>query len=435
MTSPWLATAFFLLSSCGAYQWLGDKTVQNNRQIASIGAQQLLIDDQDGFNEMLQENLHSLHSYYLIGQKNLIKFDSDLGQVKLEKLYESDSYLNLIAVRSQAEEIEHELEEVWDMLGNSKDKKQISIQLKMKLAIQKYAEKSPYAALAMENLMHHLQIVSLPSARKNKFTSGRKEMAAEFKSMENSKEFAVYEKNIEHLSHMLDIKFDGEGKKFYPSSTKSGNITGNEFPSKVWSLTFDDGPGKATSLIILKNLKERNLKATFFQLTQHVKDLPEIAREIREAGMEIASHSYGHIQLTKVGAVTLEREITDATNDLGKLHGKEIKFYRLPYGAGLNSPQIRDKIAENKLIHVFWNIDTLDWMPQAPEKIVKRTLALMKKTPKDAGVLLFHDIHLRTTLATPEIMDYLKIDGRRVCTLDEIVTQINEDAETVCPSK
>jgi hypothetical protein len=72
-------------------------------------------------------------------------------------------------------------------------------------------------------------------------------------------------------------------------------------------------------------------------------------------------------------------------------------------------------------------------MQQEPQKIVNRTLSLMKKTERDQGVILFHDIHQRTALATPQIMDYLKQGQRRACTLSEIVNQMNAGSETVCP--
>ena len=38
------------------------------------------------------------------------------------------------------------------------------------------------------------------------------------------------------------------------------------------------------------------------------------------------------------------------------------------------------KIADNNLIHVFWSIDTLDWMAQPASDVVKRTLEMMKKS-------------------------------------------------------
>jgi peptidoglycan/xylan/chitin deacetylase (PgdA/CDA1 family) len=234
---------------------------------------------------------------------------------------------------------------------------------------------------------------------------------------------------------MLESKTNETSTHFYPSANQAGNITGNEFPAKVWSLTFDDGPKVETSARILEELKKKNLKATFFQLTKQAKANPGISNKIHNEGMEIGSHSFTHQQLTKVGASTLEREITSAVRELQKLHDKKIKFYRLPYGAGVNNPNIRAKIAANGLIHVSSNVDTLDWIAQTPGKIVERTIALMKKTPRDAGILIFHDIHQRTAKALPQIMDYLKQDNRRVCTLNEIVTQINERAETVCPQK
>jgi len=57
----------------------------------------------------------------------------------------------------------------------------------------------------------------------------------------------------------------------------------------------------------------------------------------------------------------------------------------------------------------------------------------MASSPRDAGVILFHDIHLRTVEASEAIMRHLKRDGRRVCTLGQIVDQTNR-GEAVCPA-
>lgn len=427
-----LLAPMFILSSCGAYKWWSENSVNNSRQVASLSVQQLMMEKKSNFNESIDEKLQSLHSYYVIGQKNLLQFDAQLESADVEAIYDSPAYLNLLAVRTQTEEIEHELVDLWQAI--QKDKSKAELKLSLQLRIANFSKQSKIASLSMENLSYQLGLKNTASqGQKIKDSLSPSDVESEYKAMEPLREFMVYEKNIEHLSHMMDIKANGLGKKFYPSTSRPGNITGNEFPAKVWSLTFDDGPGKATSSIIVKNLKERNLKATFFQLTQKAKALPQEAKEIKDAGMEIASHSYTHQQLTKVGALTLEKEITQAYKDLEVAHDVKVKFFRLPYGAGVGASHIREKIADNGLIHVFWNIDTLDWMAQDPQKIVERTITLMKKTKKDAGVILFHDIHRRTAEATPAVMDYLKKDQRRVCTLDEIVTQMNEGVEKVCP--
>jgi peptidoglycan/xylan/chitin deacetylase (PgdA/CDA1 family) len=117
-----------------------------------------------------------------------------------------------------------------------------------------------------------------------------------------------------------------------------------------------------------------------------------------------------------------------------KKYKVDIKFFRLPYGSGIDVPVVREVIAKNKLINTFWNVDSLDWIPQSPDRIVKRTRELMRKTPRDAGIILFHDVHQRSVTASGSIMDVLKSDSRRVCTLGEIVDDLNEGKGQVCSS-
>jgi len=417
-----LLPLLLIVSACGAY-----KSIKLSRSAASIA------EDQGLLLQELEENLTKIHLYHVIGQKQMILFDEQIESTDIVEMYERPAYLKLQAVRAQIEEVE---DEIIDVMEGFKNEKGLGAELKTKLAlsakISEFSEISPLHQLALENLKGHLKIKNDTKIKMKKNLS-KLDIEKEISFLNSSNQYQVFDKNIEHLSYMLESNLRDVSQKFYPSSLKAGNITGNEFPSKVWSLTFDDGPKNDTSSQILNLLKTNGLKATFFQLTSQVDANPGMAKKIRDGGMEIASHSYSHKQLTKVGASGLEKEITVAVKELKRTQGVDIKFFRLPYGAGVNSPSIREKIAANGLIHVFWNVDTLDWMAQSPDKIVSRTIALMKKTPRDAGVLLFHDIHQRTADAMPQIMDYLKQDRRRVCTLNEIVTQMNQGSNTVCP--
>jgi peptidoglycan/xylan/chitin deacetylase (PgdA/CDA1 family) len=429
--------SLLILSSCGGFK-LFNESPKNDRKISSLSVESLVAESNENFGRELDEKFNSIHYYYVLAQKNLYLFDSLISRKSIGAIYRSPAYLKLLAVRSQVEEIEHEITSIAEKLNSTKDNN--SKKLLLVLKISQFAKASRMKAYSMDNLIERINLDQhnlLGDFRKIKGTKSLSlnEIEKEYQQLQGLNEFQVYEKNIEHLSYMLESKLEISDKKFYPSISKAGNITGNEFPAKVWSLTFDDGPGKATTPVILDNLLKKGLKATFFQLMNQVHNNPALALKIRDAGMEIASHSYSHQQLTKVNEAALEKEITVAVQELKKHHSLEIKFYRLPYGAGVSSPNIREKIAANDLIHVFWNVDTLDWMAQAPEQIVSRTISLMKKTGKDSGVILFHDIHQRTVEATPKIMDYLKQDNRRVCTLEEIVTQMNEGIETVCPAK
>jgi peptidoglycan/xylan/chitin deacetylase (PgdA/CDA1 family) len=216
----------------------------------------------------------------------------------------------------------------------------------------------------------------------------------------------------------------------FPSTTSSGNITGNGFPANTWSITYDDGPGGATSPTVLKNLQDRGVKATFFQLAQQVVALPKLATSIKDAGMDMASHSYTHAQLTKVGPVQLEKEITTAKKVIEEKLGIKLKLFRLPYGAGVSVPTIREKIAANNMVHVFWNIDTLDWQDKNPDSIVARSLKQIAALKKNAGIVLFHDIHPQSVIASAKLIDAMKTKGTKFCTVQEVVDQINSGAAT-----
>lgn len=409
-----LTMALFISTSCGGFKLFDMPGTSKERTIASMPAAQLLAEDADNFAAEIDEKLKSLNSYYVIAQKNLHSFDESISEKSLEELYESGPYLHLLAVKTQVEEIERSIEELYLASKISQQSKQQILESRIRI----FASRGIIKNLSLNNLCHRLNIEAAPLV-----DADMKSIESEYQELETTKEFQIYEKNIEHLSHLMEMKIK--------SSSKT-NITGDEFPSKVWALTFDNGPDDKVTEKILKNLKAKNLKATFFQLSLKSHQNIAIAKNIRDAGMEIGSNSHSYKDLAKAGQITLEKEITDATAKLEMALKVDVKLFRLPFGSGVSIPSIRKTMAINKLINVNWNIDSLDWMAQSPDKIVKRTKRLMKKTSKDAGIILFHDIHDRSVEASAEIMDHLKRDGRRSCTVGKIVKEMNQGTDTVC---
>lgn len=319
-----LRTYFILtiltLASCGgSLHWVENPNAGQVRNMASLSR------ESRGESEMIVERLEALHIYYLLGQRNLMAFDEKLTSSTLSEAYSSTPYLNLLAVKIQVEEIESELR----LLAQDLGRKKMIIQQALD-----YAEKSPLHSLGMENLFHQLGV----SRELKKHKIQLKEVQEEQRRLRDSREFLVYEKNVEHLSHMMDI----------PQAEVSESVAGHELPSKVWALTFS-----------------KNIQSSLEAL---------------------------------------------------KVSGKsQFRFTRFPYGPGPGS------------------VDALDWMPQNSSRIITRTLSLIRMSKRDSGIIVFHDVHPRRDDATPQIIDLLKKDGRRVCTLDEIVMQMNEGAENVCP--
>jgi peptidoglycan/xylan/chitin deacetylase (PgdA/CDA1 family) len=422
--------------------------------------------------EMLQK-FKTIEHTTLLAYEQLSLFDEHLNSQGGE-LFQNPHYSGLLAARAQIDELQHQLLDWRDQLfeivldeDRSLERRQTSLlMLKATFPATKsdsdwlvfhklHQETSQFTRL----LLMKLTTVREESIRRSLETlyseleahygplKDRKDMSADWRTvsskarleLKDDADWQMARRNFEHLSlemrtQLKDLRAPkAQEEVFRPSAEKAGNITGLEFPPKVWSLTFDDGPSESFTKKILENLEMHQLKATFFQLTREVQEQEGSARAIRESPMEIASHSYTHRELTKVSIDQRLWEIQTAAQELSTLQARPIKYFRLPYGAGVGNSDIRTKIAEAGLIHVFWSVDTLDWMAQSQSDVVQRTLRQMRSSRKDAGVILFHDVHERTVGSSEEIMRYLKQDNRRVCTLDEIVTAMNA-RQTPCPN-
>lgn len=215
--------------------------------------------------------------------------------------------------------------------------------------------------------------------------------------------------------------------KFFPDTGPNGNVMGLIFPKNVWALTYDDGPHATNTPAIVKNLNELGIKATFFWLAENVVRYQRIVDLVKENDFPVANHSWSHPVLTKLGDEGLQKEIVRSTEVITKSHGEKPKYFRCPYGAGNSVLRIRKMIADLDMIHVYWNVDTLDWQDKDPDTIVARAKKQMKAAGH--GVVLFHDIHSQSVIASKKLVEWSKtLKGEeeiRWVTLPEIINEMN----------
>lgn len=69
---------------------------------------------------------------------------------------------------------------------------------------------------------------------------------------------------------------------------------------KYIALTFDDGPSGRFTRRLLEGLEERDVKATFLLCGYRLKDYPDTAQAIFDAGHEIGLHGYSHSSMGKM---------------------------------------------------------------------------------------------------------------------------------------
>ncbi len=221
-----------------------------------------------------------------------------------------------------------------------------------------------------------------------------------------------------------------QSSQIVPSTGPNGTMAGFNFPLGVWALTYDDGPHPQYTLKNLANLKANGMKATFFWLAQNVKSYPKIVKTVQAAGMEVENHSWSHPALNSPKDLArlktnLNHEINDSTAMDTEIYGSKPKFFRCPYGAGINNPVVRKMIADQGLISVVWNVDSLDWQDKNPASILARVQKQMAAQKR--GIILFHDVHPQSVEASRMLMQTAKSKYSWV-TIPEIVNELNQGA-------
>src|SRR2546426_1541320 len=63
---------------------------------------------------------------------------------------------------------------------------------------------------------------------------------------------------------------------------------------RVAYLTFDDGPNPGATAPILETLAATGVPGAFFQVGEHVRRFPALARAVAAAGHEVGNHTLRH---------------------------------------------------------------------------------------------------------------------------------------------
>lgn len=206
-----------------------------------------------------------------------------------------------------------------------------------------------------------------------------------------------------------------------PSSGGTGHMSGNKVPENTWTLTFDDGPHATHTEGMFKVLSQHHVPGTFFWLSKNMKTNQSLVEKAKSLGFPRGSHSMTHANLPKVNLDGLKFEITQAAEVFNTIVGRRPTLFRCPYGAcGPMGSPIRQVIAENNMLHIAWNVDTLDWQDKNPQSIFERTRKQMELRGK--GIVLFHDVHQQSVDALKLLIPWMKSKKYKIDSLPKMIS-------------
>ena len=201
-----------------------------------------------------------------------------------------------------------------------------------------------------------------------------------------------------------------------------------ETDKKMLALTFDISWGDTMAEPILNILQDKGVtKATFFLSAPWSESHPDIVKKIVDAGYEIGSHGYKHVNYSTLTDEEIRQQIIAAHNVLQKMTGKSPNLIRLPNG-DFDRRVLRIANELNYKV-IQWDTDSMDWMTPGADSIVQRVTQKAHK----GDIILMHasDSAKQTPEALPQIIDQLRSKGYEFVTVSDLIYQTSMDHNDV----
>jgi peptidoglycan-N-acetylglucosamine deacetylase len=201
--------------------------------------------------------------------------------------------------------------------------------------------------------------------------------------------------------------------------TFAGGIRG----SKQIALTYDDGPNDPHTLKLLDVLAKHSVRATFFMIGRYVRQRPDLARAVAQAGHVIGNHTFTHPLLIFESAARMRMQLVDCQQVLEDTVGEHSNLFRPPFG-GRRPATLRVARALG-LETVMWNVTGYDWNAP-PAAVIEKKVA---RQMRGGEVVLLHDgghramgaDRAQTVIATDNLIRRCKDQGYEFVPVEEML--------------
>lgn len=204
-----------------------------------------------------------------------------------------------------------------------------------------------------------------------------------------------------------------------PGSTDKLVFFSRPTGKKQVALTYDDGPNPSLTPKLIEWLKANDVPATFFMEGDMVKAYKSLAKDVADAGFELANHTYSHPNLRNLSEEKIVEQLQDTHDIIKEATGIDVKLMRPPYGA--HNSKV-DEVCERlgyKIIN--WDVDTNDWRKRSADQIYNTIMDGVS----DGSIVLMHDRkhNGRETVleATKRVVPALRAKGYTFVTVGELI--------------
>ena len=180
------------------------------------------------------------------------------------------------------------------------------------------------------------------------------------------------------------------------------------------ALTFDDGPGPYTRLMLAK-LHKHGVHATFFVVGRNIDLVAGAVREERLQGA-VGDHTFTHPLLTALTDAQAENEIVRTQTALERASASPVFLFRPPYGA--HNAQIDAIARAHGLLQILWTVDSADSLGANYAQIERNVISGVHA----GAIILMHENHGQTVRAMLSIFAALQSKHLRAVSVPQLLT-------------
>lgn len=164
---------------------------------------------------------------------------------------------------------------------------------------------------------------------------------------------------------------------------------------KLLYLTFDDGPDKVSTPVLLDILSRYDVKALFFCNGSAAEKNPELIKLIKAKGHLIGNHGYSHLNGWKTCTLRYVEDV-----ERSNAHTSSVLF-RPPYGRLRLTQYLK---LRKKFKIVFWDIMPYDFDKTSGSE---KSLKILMEKIRPGSIIVLHDNFQST--ATRILEEFIKL--------------------------
>lgn len=188
---------------------------------------------------------------------------------------------------------------------------------------------------------------------------------------------------------------------------------------KVIYLTFDAGYSNENLESILKTLKEENVQAAFFILSNLIIKSPDVVEQMTNDGHFVCNHTSKHLDISKAKDKNeIETQVKKLEDLYFELTGEQMKKYFRP-PEGRFSEESLKYINELGYKTIFWSFAYEDWNNDKQPSIESAKQKIFENL-HNGEIMLLHPTSKTNADILKDVIIELKSRGYRFGTLDEL---------------